>query len=140
MLELVCTRQSCVRRNLALDRQEVSVRTELEPRGDEAFVWLAIAYRKEGDSTRAQEALKTRSWEKAEEFKRDLESEYEAKQNGGRGRRTSRKKRTRTIDWLLLLLPTSGLDQNEPCCFIGSYPRGRTSNGLFSKTRIRTDH
>jgi hypothetical protein len=27
---------------------------------------------------------KTRSWEKAEEFQLELESEYEAKQNGGR--------------------------------------------------------
>ena len=29
-------------------------------------------------------SAKTRSWEKAEEFKRELQSEYEAKQNGGR--------------------------------------------------------
>ena len=121
---------------------------------------------------------KTRNWEKAEEFKRELESEYEVRQNGHResvavgpekvsvkdavsrfisskrnenlaestlsrhvGRRTSRKEeKARTIDWFLLLLPASGLDQNEPCCFIGSYPGRRTSNGLFSEARIRTDH
>src|ERR1700745_52878 len=29
-------------------------------------------------------SAKTRSWEKAEEFKRELEAEYEAKQNGAR--------------------------------------------------------
>ena len=32
--------------------------TELEPHGDEAFVWLAIAYRKKGDNARAQAAVK----------------------------------------------------------------------------------
>ena len=114
-------------------------------------------------------SAKTRSWEKAEEFKRELESEYEVKQNGDResvavapekvsvkdavsrfisskrnenlaestlsrhvGRRTSRKEeKARTINRLLLLLLTSGLDQDEPCCFIGSYPRGWTSDRLF---------
>ena len=29
-------------------------------------------------------SAKTRNWEKAEEFKRELESEYEVKRNGGR--------------------------------------------------------
>jgi len=29
-------------------------------------------------------SAKTRSWEKAEEFKRELEAEYDAKQNGAR--------------------------------------------------------
>jgi tetratricopeptide (TPR) repeat protein len=32
--------------------------TEVDPRGDEAFVWLAIAYRKKGDTMRAQAAIK----------------------------------------------------------------------------------
>jgi tetratricopeptide (TPR) repeat protein len=32
--------------------------TELEPHGDEAFVWLAIAYRKKGDTAHAQAAIK----------------------------------------------------------------------------------
>jgi tetratricopeptide (TPR) repeat protein len=31
--------------------------TELDPQRDEAFVWLAIAYRKKGDKTQAQDAL-----------------------------------------------------------------------------------
>jgi len=31
--------------------------TTLDPHYDEAFVWLAIAYRKAGDSARAQSAL-----------------------------------------------------------------------------------
>jgi tetratricopeptide (TPR) repeat protein len=31
--------------------------TALDPHGDEAFVWLAIAYRKKGDETRAQVAI-----------------------------------------------------------------------------------
>gem|GEM_PF-4488743 len=30
-------------------------------------------------------SAKTRSWEKAEEFKRELEHEYESRQNGGPG-------------------------------------------------------
>jgi tetratricopeptide (TPR) repeat protein len=31
--------------------------TTLDPHGDEAFVWLAIAYRKKGDETRARAAV-----------------------------------------------------------------------------------
>lgn len=43
-----------------LDKAVESFRkaTELEPHGDEAFVWLAIAYRKKGDTARAQVAIK----------------------------------------------------------------------------------
>src|ERR1700756_3312834 len=36
------------------------------------------------DGTFIRRSAKTRSWEKAEEFKRELEAEYEAKQNGDR--------------------------------------------------------
>jgi tetratricopeptide (TPR) repeat protein len=43
-----------------LDKAVESFRkaTELEPHGDEAFVWLAIAFRKKGDTARAHAAIK----------------------------------------------------------------------------------
>ncbi len=152
-------------------------------------------------------SAKTRSWEKAEEFKRELEAEYDAKQNGARevvdvapekigvkdavarfinSKRNENlaestldtlktifekqflswatesrlrdleeittadleafrdtwedgplaEEKTGTIDWLLLLLPATRLDQVEPRCFIGSHQSGRASDRLLPEARV----
>lgn len=164
------------------------------------------------DGTFIRRSAKTRSWEKAEEFKRELEAEYEAKQNSDRevvalapekmsvkdavsrfisskrnenlaestlgklktifekqflawatasrlkhleeittadleafrdtwedGPLAKKKKQERLIGFFYYCLRLGSIKTN-PAVSLGSYPRGWTSDGLFSKTRIRTNY
>ena|SRR5215831_14845480 len=54
------------------------------------------------------------------------------------GRRAARQKEEAgAIDWLLLLLSSTRLDQIEPRCFVGSNQSGGTSDGLLPETAAK---